>query len=309
MIHRLRFIQRKRDGRDDRAWIRFQDEMPSPDARTIVLSTCERVAAITVEPVIDATSGQQAQLRWTGEAAAMAVLRIAAGLDSRIVGETAILGQLRRAWGDARAIGPLDPMLDQLGVRAMRAGKLARATGGFAERDHGYAAAAVDALATLRAIARKPELRIAVAGTGALAVEFARIAASRSLGVVAYSRHPGSVDPGTRLQFQAVRSLCELSSDLTELDVVVAATRSPAPIISVDDVPARRSPLLLIDLGASPAFVGEARAGVERIDLDQLVGESPRASAIAHAEAVCARQFAIFLERLSTKRCFEEAGL
>ncbi|MGP1272044.1 MAG: NAD(P)-dependent oxidoreductase [Phycisphaerales bacterium] len=303
MIEQLRIIQRRRLGHADHAWLRFRDQLPAASTSTVTLSTCERAAVITTE-AYTAPDHLPGVTRLSGAPAALSILRIAAGLDSRIPGETAILGQMRSAWSNARAAGPLDPLLDALGVRAARVGKLARSHDGFHEPNRGYADRAVDAAAHHLKRLQIGEPRIAIIGTGAIAVEFARIAAHHRLPVSAYSRHPCSVAPQRRLQFYAVHPLQELLADIDGLDIVVAATRSASPVIDTLRIRRRRMPLLLIDLGAPPSIVGPRRHGVERIDLDQLAGsERPLRAAVAHAEAVCRRQLSLLLERAGgTKR-------
>lgn len=92
-------------------------------------ATCHR-AEVTAEPaVIDALQALPLAAhmqRLDGDAAVRHLLRVAVGLESAVLGEDQVLHQLRTAVSDARARGPLSPLLDHLVDVALRAGRQAR---------------------------------------------------------------------------------------------------------------------------------------------------------------------------------------
>ena len=104
----------------------------------VLVSTCNRVEVYAVPGSGDAgaagrlrdwvarerglSSGEAALLRVReGEAAAAHLFRVAAGLESMVLGETEILGQLKRAYEAARTCGTTGPVLNRVFQRAVAA--------------------------------------------------------------------------------------------------------------------------------------------------------------------------------------------
>ena len=131
-------------------------------AESVILSTCNRTE---VYAVIDATDAATALERLTsafsdltgvdrteldaatvplsGDAAVRHLFRVAAGLESMVLGEPQILGQIRDAIDAARAGGSSGPVLSRLFTEALRVGKLARTQTGIARNKTSIAHAAV----------------------------------------------------------------------------------------------------------------------------------------------------------------------
>jgi len=132
MIDELRAIsiQRRRlPGGDRRAVAAWVDAEASRPGARVVVSTCERIEVYRDDgsldpPMVAATSRVRT---FGGDGAAHHLFRVAAGLDSRLIGETQVIGQLRSAVDGAHASGLLSPSLARLFRSALRAGGRARA--------------------------------------------------------------------------------------------------------------------------------------------------------------------------------------
>src|ERR1035438_3841611 len=115
---------------------------------TIVLSTCNRVEIYAAAPDAEAARSTIVQLLASllghsyekvrpclyileGQDVVRHLMRVAAGLDSIVLGETQILGQVTRAFTEATASGTADPFLCRLFTSAIRAGKRAHSETGI----------------------------------------------------------------------------------------------------------------------------------------------------------------------------------
>jgi glutamyl-tRNA reductase len=181
------------------------------------------------------------------------LLAVACGLDSMVIGETQILGQLRQALRQAREQGTLGRALADLGSIALRAGKRAQSETGIgrtgaslvsvglraaaAQLQGGEAAAE---LALGGPDAEQPSLagvRVLVVGAGSmssLAVASAARAGAAELVVANRTRHRAerlaATAGGTAADFS------ELSALIAAADLVVTCTGAPGHVITVDTV-------------------------------------------------------------------------
>ena len=147
----------------------------------VVLSTCNRfevylddpdgVAWRRVAEFIESNGGVVRVAR--GAEAARRVLRIAAGLESAILGEPEILGQVRDAWRAAREAGRTTPLLDSVFHAALVAGKRVREETGISRGNASYPSAAVSLAA--RSLGGLDGLRVLVAGGGEAGLGMLRV--------------------------------------------------------------------------------------------------------------------------------------
>lgn len=147
----------------------------------LLLVTCHRVELYGLDEV-PANPAVPPRL---GEAAVVHLHRVAAGLESAVVGEDEVLHQVRQALAGARASGPVDPALARLVESAIAAGRRARAA--VPPRGVGLAERALHWLEGFGALAGRSVL---VVGAGSMGVELARAAARAGAGVRVASRHP-----------------------------------------------------------------------------------------------------------------------
>ncbi|MGE3372100.1 MAG: glutamyl-tRNA reductase [Vicinamibacteria bacterium] len=287
-----------------------------------ILSTCNRVEIYAFSPSPEAGAARlramlgeakgaepspaARRLDARGEAAARHLLRVSAGLDSMVLGEMQILGQVKDAWDRAREAGSLGLHLDRLLATAVHAGKRARAETAIGEGAVSIASAAV-ALAT-RVFGDLEQRRVLVIGAGQIGSLAARhfaerqprqllIASRTVLRAEALAREAGGRALG-------LESLC---AALAEVDVAVSATSAPGLVVTAEAV--RRAmkgrgnrPLVLVDL-AVPRDVDTEVAQLENVFLHSIdalnafvdrslarrQAEVPRVEAIVEQE--CGRLF------------------
>lgn len=222
--------------------------------------------------------------------------RVAAGLDSMVVGEAQILGQLRDAYhaaGEADAPGRL---LHELMQQALRVGKRAHAETDIDRAGQSVVTAALDVAATHLpgGIEGRPALVVGAGSMGALAV-----ATLSRLGVAPVGVSNRGADRALRLAeaygATAVPT-ADLVTALSTVDIVVAATASIEPVLTWDTVDRalrrraaeRPDPLVLLDL-AVPRDIEPTIAelpGAVVIDIDGLAAAQPIGPAAADTAAV-----------------------
>jgi glutamyl-tRNA reductase len=211
-----------------------------------------------------------------GEDVARHLCRVAAGLDSLVLGEAEILGQVRAAFEDGREAGTTGPVLSLLFRTAVTTGRRARRETAIGANP---ATASSMALALAQgALGDLREKRALVVGAGRVALQTLKAASGRGIAQTAVANRTKERADQAAFPFgAAVYSLDELVDALAWADVAVTATGSEAPVVSRETVAAAMAgredrPLVLVDL-AVPADVersaGEV-SGVRLFDVDDL---------------------------------------
>ncbi|WFE62498.1 glutamyl-tRNA reductase [Micromonospora sp. WMMD714] len=238
------------------------------------------------------------------------VFRVAAGLDSMVVGEAQILGQLRDAYHWASGADTAGRLLHELMQQALRVGKRAHAETDIDRAGQSVVTAALDLTAELLDgdLAGRPALVVGAGAMGALSVA---TLARRDAGPLTVTNR--GADRAVRLAesygAHAV-PLAELVPALSTVDIVVAATAATEPVLTVDVVtgalarrdPAR-GPLVLLDLAVPRDVAPEVAAlpGVEVIDIDRmatLLAGGPAAADAAEVGRIVAAEVEAFLSWL-----------
>jgi glutamyl-tRNA reductase len=233
--------------------------------------------------------------------AATQIYRVAAGLDSMIVGEAEVQGQVKRAYELALVEGVTGPILNRLFRGALAAGKRARTETGVGEGALSVPQVAVQL--AQRTLGDLTERRVLVVGAGETAELTARALAARGVEAVfiANRRYDRAIGLAQRFGGRAVR-FEELPEQMEAADIVVASTSSPHHVIERDalaEVIAAREgrPLLLVDLAVPRDIHPDCREvpGVAVYDMDDLQtlvernasgreGEARRAEALVRME-------------------------
>lgn len=211
---------------------------------------------------------------------------VTAGLDSAVLGESEILGQVKVAWERAREEGASGPGLNLLFRHALEAGKRARTETGIARNITSVSQAAV-ALATDR-LGSLEGRQVLVLGAGEMGEAMALgLAKAGVAGITVANRTAErAVELAARVGGRAVE-LHEVPALVADVDVLLSSTGAASPLFEVDDVRdaiAARAhrPLLIVDI-AVPRDIDPAVGaldGVTLLDMDDL-----RTFAEAGAEA------------------------
>ncbi|GLZ36150.1 glutamyl-tRNA reductase [Lentzea sp. NBRC 105346] len=290
----------------ERVALRAEDAKQLGNAvrEAMVLSTCNRVevyAAVSgfhgalaeIGGLLAAKAGvdihdlaPHLNVRYDDEAVRH-VFRVAAGLDSMVVGEQQILGQLRDAYGSAENAGRT---LHELVQHALKAGKRVRTETRIDDAGRNTVTAALELGLARTGIVPRKGLVVGTGAMGRLALATLRRAGVHDLTVA--GRSPDKIAQ----DYDATPiSLARLHEALGSVDVVISATSAPGEVITS----APRKPLLILDL-AVPRDVSPAVAdvpGVTVIDLGMLASASGTED-IAEAEAVVNEEVGAFLKWL-----------
>jgi glutamyl-tRNA reductase len=211
-----------------------------------------------------------------GIEAARHLYRVTAGLDSMIVGEAEIQGQVKRAYELALVEGATGPILNRLFRGALAAGKRARTETAVGEKGLSIPSVAVEL--AQRNLGDLSARRVLLIGAGETSELTARALAARGSDAVfiANRGYNRAISLAQRFGGQAVR-FDELPTQLAGADIVVSATNSPHNLIERSElelISEQREgrPLLLIDLAVPRDIDPECREieGVSLFDVDEV---------------------------------------
>ncbi|HZO06631.1 MAG TPA: glutamyl-tRNA reductase [Solirubrobacterales bacterium] len=219
------------------------------------------------------------------------LMRVTAGLDSMILGEAEIQGQVKRAYELALVEGATGPILNRLFRGALAAGGRARDETGISQKGVSIPSVAVE-LAS-RALGDLTDRRVLMVGAGETAELVARALVARGVHTVFVANRHYDRAIGLAQQFDgnAVR-FEDLPQQLAEADIVVSATNSPHHIVErleLGEVMAARpgKALMLIDIAVPRDVDPECREipGVGVFDIDDVQRIAERNASGREAEA------------------------
>jgi len=277
-----------------------------------ILSTCNRTEIycaseqLELAPTLDwlARSGgvSAEELRahtytLEGNQAARHAFRVASGLDSMVLGEPQILGQMKDAVRVAEEAGALGTTLNQLFQRSFAVAKEVRTSTEIGAHSISMAAAAVRLASQLFEDLR--QIRILFVGAGEM-IELAatHFAAKNPKAMVIANR---TLDRGEKLagRFGAeVMRLADLPGRLHEFDAVISCTASTLPLIGLGAVERalklrKHRPMFMVDLAVPRDIEPEVKglADVYLYTVDDLAavvqsGQANRQAAVAQAEVI-----------------------
>ncbi len=224
--------------------------------------------------------------------AARHLYRVASGLESMVVGEAEVQGQVKRAYETAQKLGTTGTLTNRLFQAALATGKRVRTETQIGAGRRSVASVAVDlASDTLGDLADRNVLIVGAGETAELTAEALAEKGVATLFVANRRRERAEIlahrFDGATLSFD------ELPTALMRADIVVASTSSPHPLIEAEvlaEVVAEREgrPLLLIDL-AVPRDIEAACGGLPGVTLanvDDLRAVVDRHAGVRRSEAV-----------------------
>lgn len=299
-------------------------EMARHTSQGVILSTCNRTEFYTLPE--DRLRGYQSVGRFVeayygtsfsdleshlytyahGDAA-LHLFRVASGLDSMIVGESQILGQVREAFSAAVKAATVANPLSHLFHQALRVGKRVRRETGIGQNALSISHACLElARRALGDLAGRSALVIGAGDAGKLAARALRASGVGPL-LVTNRTFERAQDLAQELGAHAL-PFDELEDALMKADIVVSSTEAPSYVLPLDLV--RRSlgrrargPLFLLDI-AVPRDVDprvEELSGVLLYDVDDLdavaeTNRQERAQEVQKVEAMVHEEVAFFLQ-------------
>jgi glutamyl-tRNA reductase len=294
---------------------RLQASLTSAGIESVVLSTCNRfevywrsteaAADQTVYALLAATLPlakdllRSGSMQLAGDDAARHLFRVCSGLESMVLGEAEILGQVRSAMEQAGGAGSF---LRGVFTSAIRAGRGARAATGIATGAMSVASAAIQQLETRVSISAQ---RILLIGAGETAAKVARQLAKIGAGqLVIANRTLDRAQTLGALYRARVVTLDAIGDEIAAADVVICAANAASWMVTRAHVANRpiASPLVIVDLSMPPAVEPFEIAGVTRIDLAEI--ERATASHRQRREAEVPRVDAYIADELDWLRAW-----
>lgn len=252
-----------------------------------ILSTCNRTEIYTVS--VCAAGGEAASRSllaagashlyvYRDQEAVQHLFRVAAGIDSAILGETQVLGQVSAAFELAHQGAVTGAILSTLFQQAVHTGKRARSETEISRHSLSPSSTAI-ALARGR-LGSLEDRNVVLIGTGAMASHAAVVLRSdriARLTVVSRSQQraaeKASLWMGSFPHVEAA-TVGRFSDSIESADLVVAATVSEEPVLTAAMVTrrTRSSPLVVVDLGVPRNVEAAVRGlpGVVHFDIDDL---------------------------------------
>jgi glutamyl-tRNA reductase len=285
-----------------------------------ILSTCNRTEVYAVTEAAEAakaslagmisrrcglTRGEvDAAFVWReGDEVVSHLFRVAAGLESQILGEGQILGQVREAAKLAREAGALGPLLDALFRHVVAAGKRVRSETGISQGSVSIGSAAVElAKDTLEGLTGRTTLLVGAGKLGELALK--HLAAQGVNRIVVANRTLESASELARVVGGEAIPFIGMQPSLREADVVLCCTGAPHYVLSKADIEAVMTDrpgrtLVVVDVSV-PRNIDPAVAevpGVRLFDIDHLTAvaernRDERAFLVPRVEGVLAEEMA-----------------
>jgi glutamyl-tRNA reductase len=295
-------------------------------AEVVILSTCNRLevyvtsadstsaAETVIAHLANTLGGMTEQVRphlyiKDEREAAGHLTRVAMGLESLVLGETQILGQIVTSLEAAQQAGTVGATLSRLFSTALHAGKRARTETAISQHTLSISHTAV--MLVEQELGEMAHARALVLGSGemaSLAATALHARGARQIQIVARRAEPAAA-LAARVGGHA-RPWADLRSAVREADVVIAATAAHEPVLLADHLAGRDdAPLVLIDIGVprniEPAASAMAQVRLYDIDALQSVVEEHhrlRKSELRHVEAIGAAEVTSYLVWLRSRR-------
>ena len=205
-----------------------------------VLQTCNRVEGYVVTSdfqtgrdalrVITDSIDSRLVVEMDHEESLRHLLRVAAGLESLVLGEDQILGQVRDAYEDARSVGAIGPMLEDGVTKAIHVGERARTETAINEGVVSLASAAVQLASEQRTLEEATGLVVGAGEMGSLAAKSLGDHVERLLVANRTVPHAAHLAEQAETEASAI-ALDALAVAVREADVVVSATGSSGPVV------------------------------------------------------------------------------
>ncbi len=298
----------------------------------VILSTCNRVEMYLAKPdgerppdcdliaeflaeyhKVGASEIRPHLYEYTEAAAVQHLFRVAASLDSLIVGEGQIAGQVRKSFDAAQKFGSTGPMLNALFPHAIRAAKRARTETGISQGHVSVSSVAVDYVRQV--FERFDDKTILVIGAGKMGqLTLKHLRELRPKKILVTNRSPEKAKlVAQECHGQAV-PWEQLDDALTHADIVLSTTGAPEPIITrrqFDTIVLKRTggPVVILDIAVPRDFDPRIHDGENAFlfnidDLKRIREQTitQRQKFIAPAEAIIEHERRKFIEDWTRRR-------
>ena len=248
-----------------------------------------------------------------GAAAVRHLFRVAAGVESLVIGESEILGQVRGAFSAATVAGSGNALLARLFHTALRVGRRARSETEIGA--HGLSVSALAVSLSRRLLGDLRRKTVLVVGAGEAGQRAAAALVQAGAGrLLVTTRRSGLADEIARDLSGVVVPFADLPGALREADVVITSTAAPGAIISVQEVAAAVSArpkrqLVIVDIAVPRDVEAAAREvpGVHLFDINDLQAAAEtnlaaRGREVAAVEAIVEEEVARFQAWLAGRR-------
>jgi glutamyl-tRNA reductase len=295
-------------------------------AEALLISTCNRVELYLAAPdMVRARQHAREELgrlggpemldhlyEHSGEAALTHLFRVASSLDSMVLGEAQVLGQVKDALEHSQAAGTVHGELSRMFAAAFRCAKRVRTETAIGMAATSMASAAV-ALAS-RACGGLEDRTVLLVGAGEMSSLAARHLRRAGVGhLVVVNRTRSRAEALAAEVGGTARPLEELFTLLASADVVVSGTSSPEPLFTRENVAPmlearRHRPLVMVDL-AVPRDIAPEVGSMKRVrvldvdDIQRFVVENAaaRAEEARKAEGLVAEEVARFMRERAVR--------
>jgi glutamyl-tRNA reductase len=245
-----------------------------------------------------------------GEDAARHLIRVASGLDSLVLGETQILGQLKDAWQQAHDAGSLGKVLDRLFQHTFNAAKAIRTNSGIS--DHTVSVAYTAVVLARQIFGNLNSQTVVLVGAGEMVQLCGRYLRDHGIAklLIVNRSLKKAEELAAELGATAI-TLDKLNEALPRADILISSTASPQAVIRKTDVKSalrkrRHRPMFLVDI-AVPRDIEPEVAKLKDVylytidDLQQVVDENmqQRSAAAKSATAEVEDAVAGFMRWLS----------
>lgn len=250
----------------------FTDSLPTAERRRQLNIWLAKMHKLPVETLESAT------YYYEEDAAVAHMIRVAAGMDSMIIGEPEIMGQVKLAWRLAADANSIDQTLDNVSQYTLRYAKRIRTTTGISE---GPVSLAFAALKLARRIFDElANCQILLVGAGEMIKLIAdHLIAAKPKHMIIANRNFARAQALASEYNAAAITIGDLKAALCESDIVITATDSPVPLIGKGMTEAaltqrKHRPMLMLDLAVPRDIEPEAGelADVYLYQLDDLQG-------------------------------------
>jgi len=276
----------------------------------LVLSTCNRVEIygasdrpVATEEIMAAFAQTDAQIsdadlfyRYDAEACARHLFRVVAGLDSMVIGETEILGQVKKAYEAARGSGGAGPLLHRLFQRAFRVAKQVRSSTDITRGAVSVGSVAVELAGKIFGELR--DCRVLILGAGETSERTARALSSRGVTDLRVSNRSleRAENLATLVQGRAV-PFQDWIRECREVDILISSTSAEEPLVTreiLEPMLHGRAdrPLFIIDIAVPRDVAPEVNEmeGVYLYDIDSLQSIADQSIAMRRQQTAAAEK-------------------